>query len=104
MDGRLEGGGLGRLPSAGVPRALDLPRIPLRGHYDERARMRRLDFLRDATARPLLSLQSTTLPAERLTKNIENMIGAVEVPVGIAGPLLFAGRATSGLLYAPMAT
>jgi len=82
----------------------DLPRIPLRGHYDEDARLQRLEFLRQQTGAPLFSLQDTTLVPEKLAKNIENMIGAVEVPVGIAGPLLFQGRRARGLLYAPMAT
>jgi NADP-dependent 3-hydroxy-3-methylglutaryl-CoA reductase len=87
-----------------VPLQSDLPRIPLRGHYDEAARLRRLEFLRQETAAPLYSLQNTTLVPERLSKNIEQMIGAVELPVGVAGPLLFAGRRARGLVYAPMAT
>lgn len=95
---------LGRIDALrpkGVPA---LPKIPLRGHYGECARLRRLEFLRQETGAPLFSLQGTTLVPEKLTKNIENMIGSVEVPVGIAGPLLFDGRQARGLLYAPLAT
>jgi len=92
------------LEDAPSPGKAELPRIPLRGHYDEAARLRRLEFLRQATATPLYSLQSTSLLPERLSKNIEQMIGAVEIPVGIAGPLLFEGRRARGLVYAPMAT
>jgi NADP-dependent 3-hydroxy-3-methylglutaryl-CoA reductase len=42
--------------------------------------------------------------ADRLNGNIENAIGAVEVPVGIAGPLLVCGEAAHGVVYAPFAT
>ena len=52
----------------------------------------------------LAALEDTRLDAERLSSNIENMIGAVEVPVGIAGPLLFRGQEARGMIYAPMAT
>jgi NADP-dependent 3-hydroxy-3-methylglutaryl-CoA reductase len=41
---------------------------------------------------------------ERLSSNVENTIGAVEIPVGIAGPLLFRGERAHGIVYAPFAT
>src|SRR5215469_6975242 len=94
-------GTIDTLRPQGIPA---LPKIPLRGHYGEAARLHRLKFLRQETGAPLCSLQGTTLVPEKLTKNIENMIGSVEVPVGIAGPLLFDGRQARGLLYAPLAT
>jgi len=94
-------GAIDALKPQGTPA---LPKIPLRGHYGEAARLHRLEFLRQETGAPLFSLQGTTLVPEKLTKNIENMIGSVEVPVGIAGPLLFEGRQARGLLYAPLAT
>jgi len=37
-------------------------------------------------------------------KNCENMIGAVQVPVGVAGPLLVSGEYASGEFYLPLAT
>jgi len=83
-----------------VARPAKLPKIPLRGHSDESARLQRLEFLRRATGAALYSLQSTSLFPERLTNNIENMIGGVEVPVGIAGPLLFQGEKARGVVYA----
>ncbi len=43
--------------------------------------------------------------AEDITKrNIENMIGAVQVPLGVAGPLLVNGEYASGRYYIPLAT
>jgi len=94
-------GAIDALRPGGTPA---LPKIPLRGHYGEAARLQRLRFLRQETGAPLCSLQGTTLVPEKLSKNIENMIGSVEVPVGIAGPLLFDGGQAHGLVYAPLAT
>ncbi len=37
-------------------------------------------------------------------KNCENMIGAVQVPVGVAGPLLVKGEYAKGSFYVPIAT
>ena len=81
-----------------------LPAIPARGHYTEAARLERLEFLRQETSAPLGTLQETRLDAARLTGNIENLIGAVEVPVGLAGPLVFRGQHAKGKIYAPLAT
>jgi len=92
-------------PASDEPDERLTPRpVPKRGVYTEQARLERLDFARRETGAPLRSLQETRLRAERLTGNIENLIGSVEVPVGLAGPLLFRGERAQGLLYAPMAT
>ncbi|HEX6836837.1 MAG TPA: hydroxymethylglutaryl-CoA reductase, partial [Polyangia bacterium] len=81
-----------------------LPTIPARGHYTEAARLERLEFLRQETKTALGTLQETRLVPSRLTGNIENLIGAVEVPVGLAGPLVFRGQHAKGQIYAPLAT
>ena len=36
--------------------------------------------------------------------NIENFIGAAQVPIGIAGPLLVDGEHARGTFYVPLAT
>jgi len=66
--------------------------------------MERLEFIRHHSARELPHLQETSLVPEKLTGNIEALIGSVEVPVGLAGPLLFRGRDVVGPVYAPFAT
>jgi hypothetical protein len=63
--------------------------IPQRGIYTEKARLERLEYIRRKTGLALSSLQQTFLRPESLSGNIENLIGSVEVPVGLAGPLLF---------------
>jgi hydroxymethylglutaryl-CoA reductase (NADPH) len=78
--------------------------IPGRGQYTEDARVRRLEWLRARTGSALPSLGDTGLDARALTGNVENFAGSVEVPVGLAGPLLFTGDAARGSLVAPLAT
>ncbi len=97
----LAGSGAARHSTADLE---ELPKIPGRGEYSEEARVERLDWLGRATGALLTPLHSTRLSAERLSSNLENMIGAVEIPVGVAGPLRFRGQHARGLLYAPMAT
>jgi NADP-dependent 3-hydroxy-3-methylglutaryl-CoA reductase len=82
----------------------DALKVPARGRYDEAARQERLAWLRDRTGAPLDALGPMRLAADRLSGNVENAIGAVEIPVGVAGPLLFRGGAARGVVYAPLAT
>jgi NADP-dependent 3-hydroxy-3-methylglutaryl-CoA reductase len=100
MDSLLAG------PVAPTAAALDvrIRAIPQRGIYTEQARLERLAYIRARTGVPLATLERTDLRADRLAGNIENLIGAVEVPVGLAGPLLFHGEHVRGRLFAPMAT
>ena len=46
----------------------------------------------------------SALPAESLSGNIENPIGAVRMPLGVAGPLLVLGEYAEGVFYVPLAT
>ena len=78
--------------------------IPGRGQYSEAARQKRLDFIRKQTNRPLPGIGITQYKAESLSNNIEALIGSVEVPLGLAGPLKFTGEKASGTYYAPLAT
>lgn len=53
----------------------------------------------------LSSIGSTILDFEELVgRNIENPIGAVQVPVGVAGPLRVLGEYARGDFYVPLAT
>jgi NADP-dependent 3-hydroxy-3-methylglutaryl-CoA reductase len=79
-------------------------KVPGRGRYDGAARRERLAWVRERSGAPLEPLTEMRLIPERLSSNIENAIGAVEIPVGIAGPLLFDGEQARGIVYAPLAT
>ncbi|MEU0213343.1 hypothetical protein [Streptomyces canus] len=78
--------------------------VPGRGQYSESARRRRLEWLRSRSGAALKSLETTGLDAQRLVGNVENFAGSIEVPVGLAGPLLFAGETARGSIVAPLAT
>lgn len=82
----------------------EVPVVPARGIYTEEARVERLAFARELTDTRLENLQTTNLVASKLTGNIENFFGGVEIPVGLAGPLLFHGQRAKGFILAPFAT
>ena len=79
-------------------------RLPRRGEHTEAARLARIDHLRRLTGVPLLRLEKTTLDATRLCGNVEALVGGVEVPVGVAGPLELDGVAARGTFFLPLAT
>lgn len=78
--------------------------IPGRGQYTEDARRQRLEWLRRRSGAELPSLGRTGLSAQHLVGNVENFVGSVEVPMGLAGPLLFTGDSVRGSIVAPLAT
>ena len=81
-----------------------LPKVPGRGLYTEDARQERLAFVREHTEASLDSVADINLDPKSLVSNIEALVGSIEIPVGIAGPLHIKGEEADGLFYAPMAT
>jgi hydroxymethylglutaryl-CoA reductase (NADPH) len=82
----------------------DHEEVPGRGDYSEQARERRLSWLRRTSGAPLDSLREPGVEARSLRGNIENFVATVEIPVGLAGPMLFTGDRARGLITAPLAT
>jgi len=97
---RRGGDGLRLAPPAGQRR-----RIPrLDDDYSRAAAAERLAFIRETTgARPEHIGRYSVDPA-LVAGNIENFIGAAQVPIGIAGPLLIDGEHARGEFYVPLAT
>ena len=81
---------------------IDYPHVPGRGLVKESTKKERVQFLNKAGF-SLAHISKSEIPAESLVNNIESHIGGVEIPVGLAGPLLFAGEDTD-FRYAPIAT
>lgn len=71
---------------------------------DEAISIRR-EFIEKYTNASLENMSNYTLDMDNVfKKNIENPIGAIQIPVGVAGPLLINGDETSGEFYVPLAT
>ncbi len=85
--------------------ARDLARIPRRAEdYTAAAARERRDFLRGATRTALDHVGRFSVDPAAVAGNIENFIGTVQVPIGVAGPLLVHGEHAQGEFYVPMAT
>ena len=93
-----------RRAEAEIDSLIESHKVPARGRYDEAARRERLAWLGERSGVHLHALEEMRLVPDRLSRNVENAIGAVELPVGIAGPLLVRGEAARGMCYAPFAT
>ena len=78
--------------------------VPGKGQYNEQARRSRLDFLLNKTGVTPTWISGSRLPSEFVPGNIENYIGTVEIPVGLAGPLLIHGSKGLYTAYPPLAT
>ncbi len=71
---------------------------------DEAVRVRRA-FIEEKTGTKFDRVGSYTISTERVVKkNCENMIGTVQVPLGVAGPILVDGEYAKGEFYLPLAT
>lgn len=71
---------------------------------DDAISVRRL-FIEEETGVSLGILGEYAITTERVTKrNCENMIGAIQVPVGVAGPLQVLGEYADAAYYLPLAT
>lgn len=64
----------------------------------------RREFLADATATDLAALAESALDPAAAASNIENMVGTVEIPMGVAGPVPVAGDEKEAEYYLPLAT
>lgn len=81
-----------------------LPRIEPSKHYTQEAVDTRLEWLRKTTGGQLRNIDTHAFRIESLAGNVENFVGAVQVPLGIAGPIQVNGLYAKGPVAIPMAT
>ena len=80
-------------------------RIPrLEDDYSRAAATKRMEFIGEATGARAEHIGRYSFDPATVAGNVENFVGAVEVPIGIAGPLLVDGEHARGEFYVPLAT
>lgn len=71
---------------------------------DDAVSLRR-KYIEEETHADLSAVGKYSIPIDRVvTRNIENMIGCVQVPVGVAGPVEIHGEYAEGSFWLPLAT
>src|SRR5215475_8715792 len=84
--------------------SIDLvPRMKAQGYTRQEVDRRRA-WLAAKTGGRFTHVGAYSISSEEMRGNIENPIGAVQMPLGVAGPLLVHGTHASGTFYVPLAT
>ncbi len=92
-----------RLRADGTPRLELVPRLEGQGYSAEQVAARRR-WVEEKTGCRLDLVGAYSLPSDEMRGNVENPVGAAQVPLGVAGPLLVHGEHASGVFYVPLAT
>lgn len=80
-----------------------IPRNAENDHTREMAEVRR-EFIKQKTGAELTHTGQFSIDPAVLPGNIENFIGIVQMPVGVAGPVKINGEHANGEFYVPLAT
>jgi len=90
--------------ASGFADATALPRFARKEHYSPPAVATRIAWAEQVSGARLEHLTRNELKPESLAGNIENYIGAVQIPVGLAGPIHVKGLYIDGYVPVPVAT
>ncbi len=80
-----------------------VPRFARQGYAEDSVADRR-KWIEQKTGAKLTHVGSYSISSQEMRGNIENPVGAVQVPLGLAGPLLVHGDHAQGVFYVPLAT
>ncbi len=80
-----------------------VPRMKQQG-YAQPYVQRRRQWLEQKTGCRLTHIGAYSIPSDEMRGNIENPVGAAQMPLGVAGPLLIKGTNAQGVFYVPLAT
>jgi hydroxymethylglutaryl-CoA reductase (NADPH) len=80
-----------------------VPRMKEQGYVREDVARRR-EWIEARVGCRLQHVGAHSIPSEEMCGNIENPIGAAQIPIGVAGPLVVQGGSAHGTFYVPMAT
>ena len=84
-------------------RAELVPRFAGQGYAREQVAERRA-WVESETGASLEHVGAYSIPSEEMRGNVENPVGACQVPLGVAGPLEVVGEHAHGRFYVPLAT
>ena len=90
-------------PFAGAERMELVPRMKGQGYASEQVDRRRA-WIEQKTGCRLKHVGAYSVPSEEMRGNVENPIGAAQMPLGVAGPLTVHGLHARGTFYVPLAT
>jgi len=80
-----------------------VPRMKEQG-YAQPYVQRRRQWLEQKTGCRLAHIGAHSIPGDEMRGNVENPVGAAQMPLGVAGPLLIHGTDAQGVFYVPLAT
>jgi len=80
-----------------------VPRFHNQGYTADDVAARRA-WVEARTGAMLPIVAAFAIPSEQMRGNVENPIGAVQMPLGVAGPLAIHGGHADGVFYVPLAT
>ena len=86
-----------------MSRADPIPRSRENDHTRQQAAARR-EFVEARSGASLETVGSYSIDPEVTRGNIENFIGAIQMPLGLAGPMRINGEHARGDFYVPLAT
>jgi hydroxymethylglutaryl-CoA reductase (NADPH) len=80
-----------------------VPRFKDQGYAPDQVRERR-EWLERRLGASFPLVSACAIPTEQMRGNIENPVGSVQMPLGVAGPLVVNGDHARGAFYVPLAT
>src|SRR5438128_10097449 len=90
-------------PFTGVEPLQLVPRMNDQGYAPQYVERRR-EWVEQKTGCHLTHVGTHSIPSAEMRGNVENPIGAAQMPLGVAGPLRINGIHANGIFYVPMAT
>ncbi len=95
----------GEQDASEVRPATDVALVPrYSAPYSPESVRHRREWVETHTQTELPHVGSHSVSTEQMRGNIENLIGTVQMPLGVAGPVLIHGEEAMGTFYVPLAT
>jgi hydroxymethylglutaryl-CoA reductase (NADPH) len=93
-----------RVETPGAAKTRRIPGSSPKNHYGAKAIRERIEWTEAVSSAQIDELAKATLDPPKLAGNIENYVGAVQIPIGIAGPVHVRGTYTDDFIPVPIAT